>query len=270
MRRQNTIAFGSGIGPSTPRPGRQGSDAEGGGVSNRTEADWFAPTNPTLQPIGHELTERRGWRPPPPTKGLGFAVVSVLLVGVAAAGTLFFLGPEANPPRASTTTVTNADLPVGTTPAPETPPPPPMPTMTPADLPTAAPPGTAPAAVSPDVSQLTSANPLQKPTKPGVSQLTSAPPSQKPTKPGVSQLTPATPPAKRTAPVARPTATGPNDRSLPDLDRAAAAAGVTPQQDDPFATPGNEPSAPAAAPSSEATTPTPAPSDVLPDLQIKR
>ncbi|HVH45934.1 MAG TPA: hypothetical protein VM925_26455, partial [Labilithrix sp.] len=53
----------------------------------------FAPTNPKLVPIGHELEERRGWSPPPPSRGLAFAGVSLVLVGIATAGTVFFLSP---------------------------------------------------------------------------------------------------------------------------------------------------------------------------------
>ena len=243
-------------------------------VSNRVESQWFAPTNPRLAPVGHEIfEERRGWQPPPPSRGLAFAGISALLVAVAAAGTVFFFGPDRDRSPStpvSTTTITNADVPTTPTPEPETTPAPlaaptTMQTVTPNDLPSAPPvvdavkePGVRPAKIAAGSANTTTVRAQRS----------------------VTSGKPVTSAAKK------------SDGALPDLDRAASAAGMTPQQDDPFATPGTETppatsattaSAPPATPSGSAddttsgstepsTPPTsaPAPSEVMPDLQIKR
>jgi hypothetical protein len=272
MRRPNTIAFGSGIDPSA-RPARAlGSDP--GKRPLPTEAEWFAPTNPTLQPIGHQLEERRGWRPPPPTKGVGFAIVSVLLVTIAAGGTLFFFGPDAERPRSSsrpvsTTTITNADVPSTTATEERAPSTTAIPTATPAELPSAP-------STSKPASTATRATAARQPGA-GVRA------------PGrVTTDRPA--PATKATPATRPAPAKPApDRALPDLDRAAAAAGLTPRDDEPLSTPDN--GTPSVAATTQTTTQTaspiqtaapsvatpppdptasPAPSDVLPGLQIKR
>ena len=306
MGRQNTIVFGSQVGttstprnassgpsgPSAPRaplraqtarqrylndagPSSEGSwermdpPSAGAPASKRFESQWFAATNPKLAPIGDEIfEERRGWRPPPPSRGLTFAAVSLLLVGVAAAGTFFFLGPDSNRAHnvtpVSTTTITNAEVPSAPAPAAaasptvET-----VPTVTPAELPSAP---TVVAAVN-EPNKARAVAPAPAPAARVV---------KAPAKPRTTTKAPAT--TKRST-----------ETSLPDLDRAAAAAGMTPSDDDAFATPGNDippattgsETAPPAATSTGqpdetqttggASTPsTPAPSEVMPDLQIKR
>lgn len=107
-------------------------------VSNREELTWFTPpTQPRMQPVGGDLELRRGWQPPPSSHGVAFALVSILMIGIATAGTVFFLAPatgktahSAEP--ISTTTLTLADVP--------TPTPTPQVTTTPANLPAAPPP----------------------------------------------------------------------------------------------------------------------------------
>lgn len=316
MGRQNTIVFGSQVGtPGTPRPRtgtlvqersvvgrarsnepasphaprsplppvsappRYGSDpgpvSTRAPASSRFESQWFAPTNPKLSPVGPEVfEERRGWQPPPASRGLVFTAVSVLLVGVAAAGTFFLLGPDANRSHAtpvSTTTITNAEVPAAPEPAPalETTT---VPTVTPADLPAAPP----------------VVNAVKEPSPPGWRAAKGTPEPQKASAVAPAPRTQQRAMAPAKPATAKPAAAKPSDTSLPNLDRAAAAAGMTPQQDDPFATPGTEtppaPTAPQAAPPTIGTTQqaietapetsapstAPAPSDVMPDLQIKR
>ena len=255
-------------------------------ASDHVESQWFAPTNPRLAPIGHEIfEERRGWQPPPPSRGLAFTAVSVLLVAVAGAGTLFLFGPDGNRSSSttpvSTTTITNAEVPA--TPAPGEPT-----TTAPLDTATATP--TA-GTVTPH--DLPSAPPVVDAVK------EKAPPGWRPAKTAETPKasTAGTAPAARNqkaaAPARRatpPATTKKSEGALPDLDRAASAAGMTTQQDDPFATPGTEtPPAPAAtspataaargeestsdAPATEPSAPvtaTPVPSEVMPDLEIKR
>ena len=258
--------------PPVSAPPRYGSDpgpaSARAPVSNRFESQWFAPTNPRLAPIGNEVFGRRGWQPPPPSRGIAFAAVSLLLVGVAAAGTFFFLGPDSNRSQTtpvSTTTITNAEVPA---PPADPPAPPPetttapmvMRTVTPNDLP----------AAPPVVDAVKEPAPAGWHATKGTadSKANAAPPaparrSQKATAPAKAAKEPAT--------------TKPSEGALPDLDRAASAAGMNPQQEDPFATPGNdtppatppqEPAGAPAAPSAPSTAP--APSEVMPDLEIKR
>jgi len=321
MGRQNTVVFGSQIGTTSarrPRTGtlvqqrsvadrvrtnepatasaastpaaqpRYGSDpgplSAHSPASSRLESQWFAPTNPKLSPIGPEIFEaRRGWRPPPPSHGVAFAAVSLLLVGVAAAGTFSFVAPDSKVSHAtpiSTTTITNAEMP--STPAPS-----PsaqgrsVPAITPADLPS-----------SPPV-----VDAVKEPGAPGGRRAKdSANDASK--KASAATFAPAraakaiAPSNARATPRPRPkSATG---GALPALDRAAAA----PEEDDPFSTPGTDtppapsgssaaisgpepaPSTPAATaqpgstddatPREGAPSAAPAPSAVMPDLQIRR
>jgi len=256
-------------------------------VSNRLESQWFAPTNPGLTPIGHEIfEERRGWQPPPPSRGIAFTAVSVLLVAVAGAGTLFLVGPDANRSSSttavSTTTITNAEVPATpqaaepATTAQDTATAPRMGTMTPHDLPSAPP----------------MVDAVKEPGPPGwhPEKAAAARKADHTTgAPAARNQKAVAPPAKRAT---TPSATKRSEGSLPDLDRAASAAGMTTQQDDPFATPGTEtppapaatapaatagsgasavsPGSPASTEPSAPATATPAPSEVMPDLEIKR
>ena len=244
-------------------------------ASDHVESQWFASTNPRLAPIGHEIfEERRGWQPPPPSRGLAFTAVSVLLVAVAGAGTLFLFGPDNRPSSAtpvSTTTITNAEVPAASAPG------------EPATLDTANDP-TKTGTVTPH--DLPSAPPVVDAVKePGRAGKAADVPKATPAPAARSQK--AAVPGKRATP---PAATKKSEGSLPDLERAASAAGMTTQQDDPFATPGTDtPPASTAStpvgttdvggastretPSPEPSAPvtaTPAPSEVMPDLEIKR
>lgn len=241
MGRSHTIVYGS-----------QGHSPEPSS-SNRIESQWFMEANPTLHPIGHELEQRRGWRPPPPTRGLGFAAVSMFLIGLATAGTVFFLAPEAKRSHSpqpstseptSTTTITNADVP------------------------------SAQAVASTDTAALPN---LLRPTPPS-----DLPPTRTDELKANQPAAPTRAPTKsRPIRTAKPEGKASKGTSLPDLDRAAAAAGVTPQADDPFSTPGNE--TPRASDdkineiptdnevdSNTSSPPVPASPDVAPQLQLKR
>ncbi len=257
-------------GPSSTRPP----------VSSRLESQWFSPNGQApasvpyvaATPLMSDLEERKGWVRPSGSsaRGIAFAAVSLLLVGVAAAGTFFFLAPETNkeakgPEPVSTTNITSGDM----TPTPPVAPGPETAvtdtataptvqrTMTPADLPTAP----VPVAATP------AAPPMKTTTATTPPAPHAAPKAQ-----------PAKQPAKNVQPVTD-TKAG-SSSQLPDLDRAARAAGMTPSSSDDtsFSTP-----SPSPAPSQESqpggTTPDtndtnrarePAPSEVAPDLQIKR
>ncbi|MBX3212042.1 MAG: hypothetical protein KF850_08415 [Labilithrix sp.] len=303
MGRQDTIVFGSGVATSSatgatndgalagapavtarrlppvsppPRPERagQGGRLEHGApgttpASEPLDADWFAPTSPMLRPIGHELAERRGWTPPRAGKGLGFAVASVVAIAVASAGTFFFVGPAAEttrpaePEPTSTTTISQAELtpdegapPMGATP-----------------LGGATPPAVAAA-------PLTGAAPA---TTEGAD--TAVAPAAATTARAERAITPADLPAApataRRAVAPRANAERPKEvaeTSLPDLDRAAAAAGASPRDDAPADKAPSQaaPEPPAAAPEppaleyQDAPRTAPPPSEVLPELQIKR
>jgi hypothetical protein len=110
--------------------------------SESFEARWFNPPSSRMAPLSNPYETRRGYRPPPPSQGLAFAGVAMLLVGASIAGTVFFLSPAQprSPSATGTTTITNAEV----TPAPAEPPTP-VQTVTPNDLP-AAPPAKAAAA----------------------------------------------------------------------------------------------------------------------------
>jgi hypothetical protein len=262
-------------------------------VSSRFESAWFSATSPNgaraaaarRAPLMEGLEQRRGWNPPNSSRSIAFTMVSLLLVGFAVGGTVFFLGPDSkkarSPDAISTSTITNADMPA-TPPTPTAPPPAttPAPEPTPSehviragDLPTAS-----------------LVNPKPEPnafgsTKPAAVALRprAAEPRQQQQQQRQQQPTPTR--AKE----------GSSNRTLPDLDRAAAATGMVPaqQQDDTsFSTPspapapgasadGAQQAVPPAPPSAQTETPAPAPapapappppppSEVMPELQLQR
>jgi len=326
MGRQNTVVFGSQVGTTSARPPRTGTLVQQSSVadrartnepatpnaastpaaqprygsdpgplsarspaSSRFESQWFALTNPKLSPIGPEIfEERRGWRPPPPSRGLAFAAVSLLLVGVAAAGTFFFLAPDSKSSHLatpiSTTTITNAEVPSAPSP-PSSAQGPSVPAITPADLPS--PPPVVDAVKEPGPPGWRRAKDTANDASKNASAATPAP----------ARAAKASAPSNaRATPQPRPKSS--NGGGLPDLDRAAARAGAAPEEDDPFSTPGTDtPPAPSgssaaisgAEPASSTPAPTaqpgstddatprqgapsaaPAPSAVMPDLQIRR
>jgi hypothetical protein len=252
-------------------------------MSSRFESQWFSTpplpplvsmSSPILRspgPLLTDLEERRGWTPPSGTRGAAFAMVSILLIGVAVAGTFFLLGPDSKqskgPEPISTTLVTGADVvPSSTsttsttsTTSAETDPttataPTVQRTITPNDLPTAK---------------------LDGPTTTSTNTAHKTPIAAMATAPAFAAI-----PAQRHAtPLKTDTRAG-SSNALPDLDRAAKATGMTPSSspsadDANFATPSPAPSPTSPSDdnkqsSSPEPVPAPAPSDVVPDLQIKR
>jgi hypothetical protein len=254
-----------------------------------------------MYPVGAELEERRGWRPPPPSRGLTFAAVSFILIGIATTGTFFFLGPDSqkkttsrSPEPISTTTTTSGDS---------------LAANASANIASASP-DTVGVATTEATSPSLAPNVVNRPI---ISR--SIVPAEPPPTPAASpaKAKPAPAPHARNAAVPERKKNLKNE-TLPDLDRAAAAAGITPSSEDPFGTPHasdappaggrpNEanpalprgdapraetpqqgprpspvsPSAPPDDPSSqslprldEPAPEVPAPSDVLPELRIKR
>ena len=71
------------------------------------------PTNPELPAIGHELAARRGWHPPPPSRGLAFVAGSVVVLTIAIVGAVFLVAPNFRRPNTSsavsTTTLTSGE-----------------------------------------------------------------------------------------------------------------------------------------------------------------
>lgn len=245
-------------------------------VSSRFESQWFSPNGQApasvpyvaATPLMSDLDERKGWVRPSggSARGIAFAAVSLLLVGVAAAGTFFFLAPDSNkeakgPPPVSTTNITSGEVTPTPTPAPDTP------ATTVTDT-----------ATAPTVQRTTT--PADLPTAP-------VPVAATPAAPPMKTTTATTPAAPHAAPKAQPAKTvhpvtdtkAGSSSQLPDLDRAARAAGMTPSSSDDtsFSTPSPSP-APSQEPQPGGTTDTsetnraaePAPSEVAPDLQIKR
>jgi hypothetical protein len=206
------------------------------------EADWFASPAPRMLPVGHELETRRGWQPPPPSRGLAFAGVSFLLIGAAVAGSFFLFAPDHKTQShtsepASTTEVTGAQIPAQPAaaapldePAPATAAPPSVPT---ASL-TAEPPRLVAGLGSPP-----EATTVAKPKEP-------APAAAAPTTTPAPVAAAAAAPAPKAVKPAAPKAAAPSKArdtntergsDLPDLDRAASAAGVTPSTPSAPATP---------------------------------
>lgn len=268
----------------TPAPVTSGPNSTRPPVSSRLESQWFSPNGQApasasyvaATPLMSDLEERKGWVRPSggSARGIAFAAVSLLLVGVAAAGTFFFLAPDSNkeakgPSPVSTTTITSGEVTPTKEPAPQPAPdtaattvtdtataPTVQRTMTPADLPTAP----VPVAATP-----------------------AAPPMKTTTPPPMKTTTATTPPAPKAQPAKNvhpvtDTKAG-SSSQLPDLDRAARAAGMTPSSSDDtsFSTPSPSPAPsqepqPGGTPDTNNTNraPEPAPSEVAPDLQIKR
>ena len=171
-QRTGTAAF-----PSPPAPPRRLADDLEPPTSIRNESAWFEPAVEPMRrvPISHDLEERKGWSPPRSSQGLVFAGVSFVLVGVAIAGTVFFLSPEQS--SSHHTTVTTV--------APAPPPPPAetetsTPTTTGADLTSASASAAGPSIAAPARSvpiRLGDAvEPAPKPKPPAAS--TQAPPTQ--------------------------------------------------------------------------------------------
>ena len=197
--------------------------------------------------LSDQLEARRGWHPPQSSRGMLLAAASLILVGVAGAGLLFFFGPEARTrptartaePVSSAMVLTHGELPE------------PSPadtagvrTITPADLPSAS-----PAAV-----------PVRTPIPPRAA--APIPPSALP-KPAAAPAPPAirTAPAPPLPPAARPTRTT----------TTPATSTVPERPEDVFSTPGNEtPTKPSATEGEPSRSAEPPPSEVAPDLQIKR
>lgn len=231
------------------------------------DAAWFAATSPMLRPIGHELEERRGWTPPRAGKGLGFAVASVAAIAVASAGTFFFVGPStdatrpADPEPTSTPTLTHAELPPAEGTIAEGP-------STAAVTTTSTAAATTTSTTAATTSPTAAANATAATTTAGAERVIT--PADLPSAPAVT--------ARRAAPA--PRAKELAEAPLPDLDRAAAAAGATPAGDTPSETTASETATPPepfpeTSPrepreQDEAPPTAPPPSEVLPDLQIKR
>ncbi|MBX3264245.1 MAG: hypothetical protein KF782_31525 [Labilithrix sp.] len=309
MGRQDTIVFGSGAAPTNapgarsetpitprapateglttaarrlpplsppPRPDRarhvRPSEHEPSATAPGAEpldAAWFAATSPMLRPIGHELEERRGWTPPRAGKGLGFAVASVAAIAVASAGTFFFVGPStdatrpADPEPTSTPTLTHAELPPAEGTIAEGPS-----TAAVTTTSTAAATTTSTAAATTTSTAAATTSPTAATTTAGAERVIT--PADLPSAPAVT--------ARRAAPA--PRAKELAEAPLPDLDRAAAAAGATPAGDTPSETTASETATPPepfpeTSPrepreQDEAPPTAPPPSEVLPDLQIKR
>ena len=94
MGRRDTLPYGSTREGASP-PGRRAADVEASGEAPHGSPPgdataWLVRPAPLLS----ELEERRGWRPPPASHGLAFAGASLVLIGGAIAGTVFFLTPE--------------------------------------------------------------------------------------------------------------------------------------------------------------------------------
>jgi hypothetical protein len=228
--------------------------------SSRAPSQWFASSS-LRESIGHELDE-----PPRPhaSKGIAFAIVSMLLVGGVTAGVIVFAGRTAHAPTTSrvvepvsTTRVTNAEAPAASSPEPTSS-------------------GGAESAQPPpssfDVSPRASSAP---PIASAESEAHRSPP-----KVGRKRNPPAQTAPERRAKPASTTSRGSlhDDRALPDLDRAYKAA--SPDRDV-FATSSASPDAPTSpAPTSTSiasdpsrsqdvgSAPTAAPSEVLPELKL--
>ena len=62
-----------------------------------SESTLFTAVEPTtllMTTIGGELEARRGWKPPPRSSGIRFAIVSVVVIASAIVGTVYVLGPS--------------------------------------------------------------------------------------------------------------------------------------------------------------------------------
>lgn len=268
-------------------------DLEG---ADSEEAAWFTDTGTSAPryPVGGDL-DRRGFTPPNTSRSIVFGAIAAGLVGIAAAGTFFFLSPDGHESKkaaVSTTSLTSADVPTasGTGESISTEPATTGTTVLTVPAGTAIPVGPTGTArpVSPNDLPAAPVAESKAPATPG---------------PGAARATtsPLSTPRARTAAPAGPSrsqAAAPvragRESSLPDLDRAATAAGLSAPADDAFASPGstsggdaNDPRSPAAPldtapstappPSAPVTpaAPTPAaptpPSEAPPaDLEIKR
>lgn len=213
-----------------------------------------------MRPLSEDLVDERSYMSRP-ERGLAFAAVSLALVGVAAAGTYFFLGSRES---VSTTTTTSAELaPTATTIAA----PVPNPTPTPAtEIPTTTP------SELPEHFDAVRAPGLTKPQLPKEIPGPQLAPTERPQ--ASNQAPAATFPATTQTANKVPMKTPPPGMSDEALERAGYYGNITPIMPTAPSTASSnamEPRAPSAASTEEPKqfTPQPPPSEVMPDMQIK-
>jgi len=292
---ENTIVFGSHSGKSQPRltpvpPSKQLTPVAFPAPelvtrsAHPTPAFFDAPTSVPTRRLADDLVDDRSYMRRP-ERGLAFAAVSLALVGIAAAGTYFFLGSRT--PVISSTTTTSAEVTPATSQVTPTPTPTPAPTATTAMDQAPAPPASAP----PTVDAVRA---------PGITKPREIPGTQlMPTeRPQATNQAPATTQAARRVPSKQPPA-GMSDEALeragyyknlfpsvapsqiaptPPVQTANAgepkapnaASTEEPSQFAPQSQPGEgTPKTPNAASTDEPRQFTPQPNQVLPDVKIK-
>lgn len=208
----------------------------------------LAPSSVRMRPLSEDLVDERVYMSRP-ERGLAFAAISLALVGVAAAGTYFFLGSRT--PEVSTTSTTSAEVPAQTATTP-TPNPTPAPAATPADQPWD----------KPEVDAVRA---------PSLAREIRGPQALPTERPQAENQAPAQPVPKRVTTPRTP----PPGMSDEALERAGFYGNLLPKPGSESAPKNDEPKSPSAASTEEPKqfspppSPSPAPSEVMPGVQIK-
>lgn len=286
----NTIVFGSQTAPMQPVSHRLESGAE-----VRPTPSFPDPVSPatrsahptpaffvdSVRPrkLSEDLVDERSYMTRP-ERGLAFVAVSLALIGVAAAGTYFFLGSRREPVISNTTT-TSAELPPATTAEAVPATPAPAPTTEP-PTPTATPAATTPSGLpevdavrAPELGARPQAAKTQAPKETPGPQVAPTERQEASNQAGAGVPAPYAakiqaaqfPGAPSTAKESKPPPAGMSDEAL---ERSGYYGRITPiEPTAPTSGSSDEPKAPSAASTEEPKQFTPPPSPVMPDVKIK-